>query len=487
MRTRARIALFIALAVSACGPSVSNNNGDGDAGPPDGTVTACTPGEQRSCYDGPAGTAGVGTCTAGTQTCTNDGLWGACEGQVLPGSEICGNSLDDNCNGTADEDVDEDGDGYTTCGGDCCDSPTLCGDPELVNEGAFEVAGNMVDDDCDGSVDNAIAATCDSGIPSNTTDALAYARAMELCQTATPGDKKWGVLSARFVLPSGTGTPNANQRSVRPVFGGTTVRAGESFVVLSTGNAAATGQTNPPFQAFQGGRDIGTSSAMPADWLAANGNNLPNAPGCPEPNGGLVARDPIMLELEIRAPSNAKSFKLSTNFLSSEYPEWTCSPFNDFFIVLLDSTWNGQPANPADKNLAVYTSPAMQKYPVGVNLAHGNTGLFTVCQNGTTGCTEGSVSGSINTCVSTAELVGTGMDVTNPPPAFAADPGYCGANNQAGGGTGWLVTQGNVNGGEVIKLRIALWDTSDGFYDSVAIIDNFEWSVEAAEPGTVIS
>ena len=195
-----------------------------------------------------------------------------------------------------------------------------------------------------------------------------------------------------------------------------------------------------------------------------------------------------MLELTIRAPSNAKSFKLSTNFLSSEYPEWTCSPYNDFFVVLLDSTWAGQPANPTDKNLAIYTSPTMARYPVGVNLAYGNTGLFTVCKNGAVGCGQGAVAGNITTCLATTELTGTGMDALNPAPnpGNTGEPGYCGANNQLGGGTGWLVTSGNVKGGEVIKLRIALWDTSDGLYDSVSILDNFQWSVDAAQPGTVI-
>jgi hypothetical protein len=48
------------------------------------------------------------------------------------------------------------------------------------------------------------------------------------------------------------------------------------------------------------------------------------------------------------------------------------------------------------------------------------------------------------------------------------------------------VTQGNVVGGETIKLRIAIWDTSDGYYDSVSIIDNFQWSVDVSQPGTVI-
>ncbi len=473
----------LALGLLACGASV-NSNGDGDGG-----AERCSPGASRACYEGASGTEGVGPCTGGTQTCGGDGLWGPCDGQVVPAGEVCGNGIDDNCSGMVDEDVDQDGDGYTTCGGDCCDSGSVsCGDPKLVNAGAFEVAGNNVDDDCDGMVDNAIAATCDTGLTSNSTNALDYAKAIELCQTATATDKKWGVLSARFVLPSGTGTPNANQRSIRPVFGGTTVRAGSSLVVLSTGSAAAPTQTAPNYVAFQGGQVINTSSAVPADWLAANSNTLPNAPGCPAPNGGVTARDPIMLELTIRVPSNAKSFKLSTNFMSSEYPEWTCSPFNDFFVVLLDSTWTGQPANPADKNLAVYTSPAMQKYPVGVNLAHGDTGLFTVCQNGQTGCAtdSGAVAGTISTCMAMTELAGTGMDGTNPAPAFPNDPGYCGTNNQVGGGTGWLVTQGNVVGGETIKLRIALWDTSDGYYDSLALIDKFEWSVEAAMPGTVI-
>jgi hypothetical protein len=76
----------------------------------------------------------------------------------------------------------------------------------------------------------------------------------------------------------------------------------------------------------------------------------------------------------------------------------------------------------------------------------------------------------------------------DPPPhadAFGA-PGSCGANNLLGGGTGWLVTAGNVVGGEIITLRIAIWDTSDEIYDSVAIIDNFQWSVDSSTPGTVI-
>jgi hypothetical protein len=38
--------------------------------------------------------------------------------------------------------------------------------------------------------------------------------------------------------------------------------------------------------------------------------------------------------------------------------------------------------------------------------------------------------------------------------------------------------------GEVITLRIAIWDTSDAAFDSVALIDNFQWNIEPTVPGT---
>jgi hypothetical protein len=49
-----------------------------------------------------------------------------------------------------------------------------------------------------------------------------------------------------------------------------------------------------------------------------------------------------------------------------------------------------------------------------------------------------------------------------------------------------LQTSGNVVPGETIKLRIAIWDTSDHILDSIAAIDAFTWSVDLAQPGTVI-
>lgn len=454
---------------------------------PTGTGCVCTPADVQSCYNGPPGTNGVGPCHGGTWTCNTAGTgFGLCVGEQLPApAEVCANGVDDDCNGVVDDSLDQDGDGWTVCDGDCCDvAGPVCGDPALVNPGAYEAPGNNVDDDCDGIIDNP-PPTCDSGLGSNLSDPMLYAQAIDLCQVTTETGDSWGVISGAFHQANGAGTPNANQRSIRDGFGsGVSTQGGVRLAVLSTGHAADLSDFNPNYSTFQGGTDMGTSSPVPNDWLLANGGNLPNAPGCPDPQNGPTAYNPILLKLRIRVPTNAQSFSVNTYFYSAEYPEWVCGAYNDFFLVLLDSAFAGTPANPPDKNLALYTAPGNQQYPVGVNLAFGNTGLFKQCLNGPTGCGSGSVAGTTTSCLGTNELVGTGFDVANPPSQFAGDPGWCGASNLAGGGTGWLTTSGNVVGGEIIEIRFVVWDTGDAWYDSVVLLDNFQWSLSASTPGT---
>lgn len=478
----------------SCLDSLDNDcNGvvnDGVAANAPGCV--CLPNAVAACYEGPPGTENVGPCKAGTQTCVASGLgYGLCENEVLPVLDVCANGVDDDCNGAVDDSLDEDGDGWKRCDGDCCDRVgPVCSDPKLVNPGAFEVDGNSVDDDCDGTVDT-VAGACDSALSSNSSAALDYAKAIDLCQTTTESpplaQKKWGVISAWLQRPDGTGAPVVESRAIRGGFGNVIVpKKGARIAVLSTGNAADLNDGSPAYAAFQGGQNKAVTSGVPSDWLAANGNNFPNAPGCPEPQGGTTAYDPVMLKVRVRVPTNAQSFSVNTYFFSSEYPEWVCSPYNDFFVALLTSGWAGSPANPTDKNLAFYDPPpaGAPYYPVGVNLAFGNTGLFRQCLNGATGCGGGSVAGTTNVCQSTAELAGTGFDILNPVSQFAGDPGYCGTNNMLGGGTGWLTTTGNVVPGEVIEVRFAIWDTGDPWYDSVVLLDNFVWSVNASQPGT---
>lgn len=104
------------------------------------------------CIDGPACTTAscdAGSCTYtlvdedgdGYSTC--DGDCDDLDGSVNPGAaEVCGDGVDNDCSGTAD---DADEDGYV-CGDDCDDSN------DAINPGVIEVCDG-VDNNCDGTTD----------------------------------------------------------------------------------------------------------------------------------------------------------------------------------------------------------------------------------------------------------------------------------------------------------------------------------------------
>lgn len=352
-------------------------------------------------------------------------------------------------------------------------SGTICAWSNAPSE--FEVPANGLDDDCDGLFDEA-PDICDGGLPTSSNDALEYAAAMDLCQATTEGGTSWGLISASLTRADGTLLPPPESHAIRTQFGsGVVPQAGLAMAILSTGKAAAPADTG--YVQFEPGFDSGLFSPAPDDWLTANGGSAPVAPGCPGLTDSATAVDPVMLQLRIRAPGNARSFRLAADFLAADYPEWICSPFNDVFVVLLDSVFVGVPANPADKNLAIYSAPLDLVFPVGANLAWGDTGLFTQCINGATGCEDGGTLGNTISCVGTDGLADTGMDVLAPDVCGAAD-------GLRGGGTDWLVVRGNVVPGEVFDLRLAIWDTSDYFFDSLVLLDDFQWSVDLATPGT---
>ncbi len=137
-----------------------DNDGDGfgvglgcAAGDCDDTNNKVGRTSSRPCYDGKAGTLGVGVCHGGAQTCT-DGVWSSCLGQVLPAlGEAC-NGVDDDCNGTADDKL-----GLATCGlGACAQTTAACAAGAIavcqptMPQTFFDGCDN-VDNDCDGAVD----------------------------------------------------------------------------------------------------------------------------------------------------------------------------------------------------------------------------------------------------------------------------------------------------------------------------------------------
>ena len=129
------------------------------------------PVEERSCYTGASATEGVGICRAGTQRREGGGPWGACEGQVLPGSELanCDNGQDDDCNGIIDDPA-------------ICDEPSCvdeCAPGEVVCSGA-NAYSTCCDLDGDGCLEFSAPIECAGGATCTDGSCLADASAVEV-------------------------------------------------------------------------------------------------------------------------------------------------------------------------------------------------------------------------------------------------------------------------------------------------------------------
>jgi hypothetical protein len=448
--------------MGACFPGWADCDGDLMNGCEQNTLQdgdcACVPGAVQSCYYGAPGTMGVGPCLGGQQACDPTGLaWGPCSGQVMPVSEICGNAIDEDCNGVKDDVPDIDGDGWTSCNGDCCETPgPACSTPKLVNPGAYEVLNNSVNDDCDAATSDTVApAACSTVADFTAVTASDVAKAMDICQTTTANpaqmkDKKWGLLSAGHRLANGN-APAATQLSNMQnwqtailINYGTAMlpKAGPTMAGISSGRMRDQNDpnfVNPP------DTDHMHSSNPPAVYLAAHGGALPGSAGC---NGGICpagsgANDSVAIRLSIRVPTNAKSFSYDFRFISYEYWDWACSNYNDFYLALLTT---GAPGIPADKNISF---DALNN-PVSVN-----NGFFDVCvPKGCYTCPAGS--GALN---------GTGMGTT-------------------GGATKWLTTDAPIVPGETMQLDLMIFDVTDTWLDSNALLDNFRWNLATVAVGT---
>lgn len=125
---------------------------------------SCTLGATQPCYSGPPAKAGVGACVKGQQSCQGTAEfpgWGKCAGDVLPKNEICGDGIDNNCDGKVDEYCDCCPGDTRPCGanvGICTVGKQTCvngkwSDCDGVTASGPEICDNGLDDNCDGQQD----------------------------------------------------------------------------------------------------------------------------------------------------------------------------------------------------------------------------------------------------------------------------------------------------------------------------------------------
>lgn len=146
-------------------PSADESSGDptNTTEPSDGTTDGgCINGDVRPCYSGPVGTADVGMCMGGSETCV-DGEWaGFCYGEVLPGVESC-DSEDEDCDGIPDDGLNA-GMCNTGLQGPCAMGTNACmmgGMMCIANVMPMaETCGDNIDQNCNGTPDDGCGMSC---------------------------------------------------------------------------------------------------------------------------------------------------------------------------------------------------------------------------------------------------------------------------------------------------------------------------------------
>lgn len=345
--------------------------------------------------------------------------------------------------------IDVDGDGFTQVTGDCCEYsgsvnascyPLCCPVPFFVNPKAFDIMGNNYDDDCDGFIDNPPSANCSVEKLGSTVTATDLARAMDLC-TNINGTRKYGFVNASLSYADGTGlnAVNFSQYAVLKDLGSNVpAPTFNAMAGLSSGAARRPTDSGYVYPDGNGFSDPANKAFAPLSFTSQHGGGLPSKDECPK--GAPNVFDSVKLSVTLRAPSNALGISFRSRFFTAEYPEWICTQFNDFFLVLLSSI-NYNYIIPFDQNIVFDTLGN----PVSVN-----NGFFTTCQ-------PNALVPQFTCPFNNTALINSGYPETN------------------AGATGWLTTVAPIQPNETFTIDFVIFDVGDAKWDSLVLIDNFTW------------
>lgn len=410
-------------------------------------ANACSATDETGTATTQAGVGGAGGAGGGTTTATGIG------GSISVGVAVGGGS----CNGGTPAD-DKDGDGFSEDQNDCNDCD------EFVNPDAVEVVAEPgdggtpepTDEDCDGIKDN-VAPPCDTGLVHNSTDPMDAAKAIGLCKYVQ--QTTWVVADGSAAPVEATQLANFHKgHGNLPNLGpNNPPREGTTILALSSGIARNAG--DPDFTQPSYVRNF------PKGYTSNNPAGFPKeSPSCPNSITG-VPNDATGIEFEVKAPSNAQGYSFDFNFFTHEWPQYICKEFNDFFVAIMEPFPQGQ----TDGNISF----DMLGNPISVNNA-----FLDVC-----GCPSGPPCivppampvKSFDCASGTSGVVGT---------VFATDTTPGGAWST--GSSGWLRTSAPVTPGQVFKIRLVTYDSSDGNVDSTTLVDNFKWQAKPGTVGTIV-